>query len=94
MRTVLIIALLIGIIAALAGWISFSDRGDTASIELDKQEAVDETQDAVESVGEAVEDTVESIERQFDSVDSDDDDETATSNPRSSGEELNHTVEP
>jgi hypothetical protein len=78
MRTVLIIALLV-CIAALAGWVSFSDRGDTATIQLDKQEALEETRDAVETVGEAVEDTVEGIERQFDS---DDDEEIEETPPR------------
>ena len=72
MRAILTIALLI-CLAALLGWVSFSDQGDTASINIDKQEAQEETEQAVEAVEEAVEDVSDGLERQFNSDESDSD---------------------
>lgn len=79
MRAILIFALLI-CLAAFLGWISYSDRGDTATINIDKQEAQEETQEAVDAIEDAIEDTAENIERHTDNDDeleTDSDDETS-----------------
>jgi hypothetical protein len=77
MRFILIIALLI-CLAVFLGWISYSDKGDSASINIDKHEAREETEEAVDAVEEAVDDAAENIETQLetnDEVETQNDDE-------------------
>lgn len=62
MRTLLIIGLLI-CLAALAGWVTYSDNGETASIDLDKQEAREDTRETIDAVEDAIEDIQERFER-------------------------------
>lgn len=73
MRVVLIIGLLV-CLAALLGWISYSDHGDTASLNFDKQEARNETREAADAVEEAIDDAAERIEEEFDADDESHDD--------------------
>jgi hypothetical protein len=66
MRTLLILlALLIGL-AALAGWITYQEGSDTATLHFDKQEAREETAEAVEAIEETVDEVTDEIRERTD----------------------------
>lgn len=61
MRTFLIIVL-VGVVAGMAGWITYASTNESASISLNTDKIKEDVEDATDAVRDVVDETAESIE--------------------------------